>query len=350
MPVRTGYEQVIAHRTSDLFAQSARQPGKVISIDKFGMVVEYENGEQQGFEIGRRYGSAEGQVIAHQVKTDMKPGDIFGKNDILLYNEGFFEKDILNPKNVVWKQGIVVNTVLMEAPITLEDSSAISKRIANLLSTNITKIRTLVLNFDQSAHKLVKVGDRLETEDILCIIEDSVGGGSDLFDDASLDTLRLLSAQTPLAKIKGQVERIEVFYHGDKDDMSDSLRMITDVADRELAKRCRAQGKKIFTGSVDEGFRIEGDPLMLDSLAIRVYLTTSIPAGIGDKGVFGNQMKTVFGEVLENEIRTKSGKVIDAIFGKKSVDDRVVGSVDLIGTTTGLLEVLAERAIAAYNS
>jgi hypothetical protein len=42
--VRTGYEQVLAQRTSDLFAYAARFNGKVISKKDKGIVIEYENG------------------------------------------------------------------------------------------------------------------------------------------------------------------------------------------------------------------------------------------------------------------------------------------------------------------
>lgn len=65
--------------------------------------------------------------------------------------------------------------------------------------------------------------------------------------------------------------------------------------------------------------------------------------------MFCNQMKTVFGQVMSGETTTESGKVIDAIFGQKSIDDRIVLSPSLIGTTTTLLDVIAKKAIAAYK-
>lgn len=348
--VRTGYEQVVAHRTSDLFAYSARKAGKVISISDAGIVVEYEDGERKGIELGRRYGNAAGLTIPHEVKTDMKEGQAFKEGTILAYNPGFFERDMLNPSNVVWKAGVIVKTALMESTRTLEDSASISKRISELLRTKITKMRQVVLTFDQTVHKLVKPGDLVESEDILCVIEDAVTANSNLFDETTLDTLRVLSAMTPQAKSRGEVERIEVYYHGDKEDMSEGLRALANASDRELLRRARSAGRKGFTGSVDESFRVDGEPLALDTLCIRIYITTEVPAGVGDKGVFCNQMKTVFGEVMPNEIKTESGKVVDAIFGAKSVADRIVLSPDVIGTTTTLLDVIGKKAVAAYRS
>lgn len=347
--LRTGYEQVIAHRTGDLFAQTAKKPGRVVSVSPTGMIVEYEDGEQKGFELGRRFGNASGMVIPHEVITDMVAGQVFKVGEALCFNEGFFERDFLDPSQIVWKAGIPVKTVLLESTQTLEDSAAITKRVARKLTANITKVRTVVLSFDQAVHRIAKVGTNLESEDILCTIEDAVTANSSQFDDASLDTLRLLSAQTPQAKVRGVLERVEIFYHGDKEDMHLTLRNAVTESDREFAKRNRSAGKKVFTGSVDEGFRTDGDPLGLDKLAIRFYITSPVTAGVGDKGVFGNQLKTVFGEVMDEPLLTEDGEEVDAVFGAKSVDDRIVISPHAIGTTTTLMRIGGYEAYRRYK-
>jgi len=350
MPVRTGYEQVIAQRTSDMYAAAAKEDGKVISVTATGVMVQYASGKKQGFEIGRRFGNAAGLVIPHSVVANVKLGQEFKRGHILTYNDNFFEKDILNPNNVIWKAGTLAKVVLMEVSETLEDSSAISQRLADKLTSAITKTVDIVVNFTQSVRRLVKAGDNVNSEDILCIIEDSVTNNAGLFDDESLETLRIVENQSPQAKVKGVVERVEVYYHGDKEDMSDSLRSIANAGDKQLADRLKSIGKTPLTGSVDEGFRIDGDPLPLDTLAIRVYITSHLSAGEGDKGVFANQMKTVFGKKFVGDYRTESGEAIDAIFGQKSIDDRVVHSPIMIGTTNVLLRVIGKKAYEAYKS
>jgi hypothetical protein len=101
---------------------------------------------------------------------------------------------------------------------------------------------------------------------------------------------------------------------------------------------------------VDDGFRVEGDPLALDTLAIKVYITSLVSAGVGDKGVFAHQMKTVFGEIMTEDVKTESGVLVDAIFGQNSVDARIVLSPAVVGTTATLLGVLGKRALKAYRS
>lgn len=347
--VRTGYEQVIAHRTSDLFATTAKKAGKVIGLTETGLLVEYEDGTKQGIELGRRYGNAEGATIPHELRAAVKLDQRFKVGDVLAYNEGFFEHDFLDPTQVVWKPGVTVKVALMEGPLTLEDSSAISKKTSKLLMTKTTKVREIIVDFKQSVSQLVKVGQAVSSEDILCVIEDDTTARNELFDKAAADTLRVLQAQTPQAKINGIVERIEVFYHGDKVDMTETLKALADSSDRQFAARQRSVGRKPLPGQVDDSYRSDGDSLMLDTLAIKVYITTDVMAGVGDKGVFANQMKTVFGDVLEHEVHTESGEEIGAIFGAKSIQARIVHSPDQIGTTTTCLDLLRERVVRAYR-
>lgn len=349
LPLRTGMDAVMPHRNTDLFCFAARQDGVIVELTDVGVVVEYKDGTQKGVELGRRYGSSAGLTIPHQVVCDMKLGQKFKAGDIISYNSDFYERDMLNPKSVIWKGGVMVNTAIFECTDTLEDSSVISVGIAAKLTTRMTKIRTIVLNFTQTVNRLVKTGRDVEADDILCVIEDAVTADTGLFDEESLDTLRVLGSHMPTAKARGVVERIDVFYHGDKEDMSESVRALVNTSDRQLAQRLKARGRKPLTGSVDESFRVEGTPLALDTLAIRVYITGDVPMGVGDKGVFGNQLKTVIGRVMDDTTTAEDGTPIEAIFGYKSISDRIVLSPEIIGTTSTLLEVIGKQAFDIYK-
>lgn len=282
LPVSTGYDFVVAHRTSDMYATTAKKPGIVKSVSETGIVVEYSDGEVKGYEIGRRFGNASGLTIPHTLVTEVVVGQKLKEGDVISYNSDFFARDYFDSTQLVMKTGILVKTALFESSSTIDDPSAISERVSDLLATKITKVKNIVIAFDQQIHNLVKVKNEVNADDILCIIEDAVTASAGVFDEESLNTLRMFSAQSPQAKVKGIVERIEVFYNGDKEDMSDSLRAIAIESDIELGKRNKSIGKKAFTGSVDEGFRIDGTPLSLDSAVIKVYITTVLNASIGD--------------------------------------------------------------------
>ena len=347
--VRTGYEQVMVHRVGEGFASTAKQDGIVTSVTDTGIKIQYKDGTEQGFEIGRRFGASAGLVMAHQMRSDVEQGQKFKQGDVLVYNEGFFQRDILNPSSIVFKTSLTTTVALLESRQTHEDASAISKELASQLSTKITKTKDIIVSFNQSVRGLVQIGQTVKHDTVLCYIEDETTAKSKLFDETSLNTLRLLSSQSPTAKVNGTIERIEVYYLGDLQDMTESLFEVTKASDRDFASRARSQGKPVYSGQVTEAFRVNGEPLDMDSLCIRVYITSDVPAGIGDKGVFANQMKTVFSEILENKVTTENGQEVHAIFGAQSIFNRIVNSPFIIGTTNVVLDLVGKKAVRIYN-
>lgn len=349
MPLRTGYERVLSHRVDDLFAATARKKGQVIERDDRAIKVKYEDGSEQAFELGRRFGIVSGMTLPHEIVSELKTNDVFDVGDTITYNSHYFQKDVLNPREVVWKWGVMARTALLESTDTLEDSSAISERLVDKLETKITKVRDVIVEFGQAVHNLVAIGSDVGVETILCTIEDPVTAQNKLFDDTSLDTLRILSANNPKAKMSGRVEKIEVFYHGDIDDLSPSLSELAYSSDRNRRRDARRLGTSYTSGQVDDSLRIEGNALSYQNAVIRIYITGSVPAATGDKFVFGNQLKTITGRIMTGRNESEDGVPIDAIFGMESVSARIVGSPFIMGTTNTLMKLISKRAVAAYR-
>lgn len=65
--------------------------------------------------------------------------------------------------------------------------------------------------------------------------------------------------------------------------------------------------------------------------------------------MFCNQLKTVFGEVMQDPLYTESGEEIDAIFGYKSLEARIVLSPLAIGLTSSLLRTIGSQAADIYR-
>lgn len=347
--LRTGYEQILAQRTGEMFAYSAKEAGKVISKNDKGLIVEFQSGEQRGFKLGRQYGKAEGSVYPHDTVTLLNVGDTFDIGQTIIYNNGFFEPDFLNPKNAVWKSSLAVKTALYESTQTHEDSSSISRRISQDLTSKTTKVRSFTVAFDQGIKNVIKPGSSLEPTDILFVIEDAITNDTGLFDEETLATLQRLSNKAPKAKVRGVIDRMEVYYHGNKEDMSPTLRSLANQSDKDFAESAKAIGKPVITGKVTEEYRVAGVPLALDTAEIKVYITIETNMGVGDKLVFANQMKSVVGEVLDYDMKTETGEPIDAVFGRRSIAARIVLSPDIIGTSTTLLKVIATKAISLFK-
>lgn len=348
-PLRTGFERVLAHRTDDAFAVAAEKDGVVTTINDRGMVVTFEDGTTRSIKLGRRFGRGGGLVFPHQLVTLLQLNGTFKKGEIIAFNERYFQPDVLVPGQVVWKAGLLVRTAIMETPDTFEDSSAISAEVAKELETEVSYIRDIVIPFDQAVHGLLPEGTAVEIDSILCTIEDAVTAENNLYNDQSRDMLRLLAANTPRAKYKGVVERIEVFYHGEIEDMSSTLADISTESDRNRRRQARSLQQVALTGKVDSSTRIQSKPLPADNLLIRVYITSKVSAGVGDKGVFANQMKTVFGCVMSGINETKSGLPLGAIFSYQSISARIVRSPEIIGVANIILKLVSQRVVSAYR-
>lgn len=348
--LRTGYEKLIAHRTNNNQACAAEAEGRVVVVSDHLITIEYTAGEKtytKSYKLGRYFGRHEGGTYPHDIVTQMHVGQTVHKGDIVTYNAKFFEPDLISPTQVNWKAGVMARTVLVEGADTLEDSSAISEELSRKLTAQITKTKYITVRFDQAIHGLVKAGDVVGPETILCTIEDALTATSDAFTGQSLDTLQAISNQVPKAKVTGRVDKVEVFYNGEREDMSDSVGKVVLLGDRLRKREAMVSPERIAeTGRVDSTLRLDGKPVELDTIVIRVYITQDVNAIGGDKAVFANQMKTTFRRTLVGVNETQRGETIDAIFGKVSIDNRVVISVYLIGTTNVLCRLLAERCRA----
>lgn len=349
MPLTTGYEQVLAHRVDPMFAVTSEQDGKVIDVSDKHLTLEYKDGNRVQVELGTIYGTANGTYVPQRIETDMSKGQKFKAGHVVSWNTGFFQRDYFDTTQVNWKAGCLVNVALMESVDTLEDSCAVSEHLGNGLSTEMTAVRNVVLDFNQGVSDLVKVGDEVDLETILCTLEDPLTAENSYFDSDGMDSLKALGQLNPKAKNKGIVERIEVLYNGDTGDMSKSLKTIVNRADKERAERVkRLDLGESYTGKVNEPINVEGRRLVLDQAVVKIFITKSIPAGVGDKGVLGNQLKTIIGRVMTGTNETESGEPIDVIFGRQSIANRIVLSPDLMGTTNRVLEVLSKAVADKY--
>lgn len=350
MPLRTGYERVLGNRTDDLFCTTAKQTGTVVAKDAKHITVAYADGSKVSVELGRRYGVSSGTTLPHQIDTPLKVGDTVVPGDVIAYNSNYFTPDSIYPKKAIYKGATLATTALLECTNTLEDSCEISQALAERLATGVAHVRTIKVAFDQQVRGLVKVGDRVDIESILCTIENSTEGSSDLFDEEALATLSILGNLTPRAKYVGVVERIEVVYHGDITEMSESLGQLTKQSDGELSTLYRKLGKRPVTGQIGGDIRVDGTAMDTKTAAIKIYIRSSVSMGSGDKSVFSNQLKTTVGRVMTGINQTESGTNIDAIFGYKSINDRIVNSAVIIGTTNTLLRKLSKLAVDAFKS
>lgn len=349
LPVRTGMERVIAGRCGSMFAATAKDDCVVTKLSKDAISVKYKDGKEESFQLGRRFGVAAGKEYPHEILTDWKVGDKLKLGMTIVYNKYYFEPDPFNKGFTNFKMAMNARVALIEGSDGYEDSSAMSKEMAQRMGTSVGHIRDILLTRDQGLSNLVNIGDNVEPDTILCTIHNEQSESS-LFDEETLKSLSILGALNPKAKYKGVVEKIEVFYVPEVDTMSDSLQEVVSDADRRLYKLQGALEQPKINGRVPAGYRVKGSVLSADNIIIRVYITEDLGMGVGDKLVVANQLKSTVGRIWSEPTISEDGKPVDVMFSYQSVDNRIVGSPELIGTTATLLIELGKRVVKAYQS
>ena len=350
-PIRTGYENIVAHRSDSIYAGVAKQKGRVVEVTPVMLRVVYEDKSEERFKLGKTIAKTPGMNLVHEMITDREVGYRFQANEVLCFNKGFFKRDIFDHKQVCFLMGAVSKVALAESTDTLEDSCAISKELSAKLSTKRTQLRNIIVSFEQSIRNLVTEGDQVEIDSPLCIIEDSITSENSLFDEESIQTLDLLSANVPKSEYRGVVERVEILYYGEVKDMSKNLANLAKKFDRIKKETVETIGSDdTMTNKIDDTVLIEQNKLNKNSLVVRVYITNIETMDTGDKGVFANQLKTTVGRVMTGVNETESGIPIDAIFGFKSVANRVVLSPQINGTNTGALKLIGKKAADIFFS
>lgn len=349
LPYRTGMDEVLAHRMGEKYAYTALGEGEVVSIKGGVLKVRYDDGTIAAVEIGRVYTKGAGHTYPSDIVLTVKVGDHVTEGDVLAYNSSWFEPDYFNPRHVIYKAGVMMRVALFEASVTHEDSSEISLRMTEQLKTYETDQRPVLITFDTELAEVAQEGQQVDTDSILCVMEDSTSRAADMFDDSSIDSLKLLAGQNPKAGTAGVIDRIEIVYNGDIEDMSPSLRMLVEESDAKLAKKAKAMNRGASDGHNNESLRIGGNPLQLNTAAIIFHITYDNDAFTGDKVVFANQMKSVLGGVMTGINETESGLELDAKFSDTSNEARLVRSSRIAGMNNSLILRATRNFSARYR-
>ena len=346
--VNTGEEVMVAKRTGKLFSTAAREDGKVVSVDEKGMVIEYVSGKRVGIPLGRQYGKAEGTTYPHDIIAVYQAGEKFKRGDVVAYNTKFFEPDFLDPKVIRLKINKPIVTAFLETDETHEDSCAISEKVGGLFTSEVVKQVSYVVEFPDAVLDVKKVGSQVNPGDHLLIMTDDTVSTTDNYSEHSIEVLADLAKNAPKVSYLGKLEKIEVFYHGDKEDMSPTLRKLVNRTDSELIAARKAIDAPVYTARVGDEHRVNGTPLNMGQAEIRFSISVKGKTGVGDKGVFTHQMKSTVAEVVTGGIHADDGQEIDALFSYTSLAARGVLSPVLVGTTISLLDHIGRQAASIY--
>lgn len=340
--VLTGYEAIIALKADNKFAISAKEDGVVLDVKDKSITVKYKTLGEETYKFSDWTTKEEsGSCYTHKLKPNFNKDDKFSKDDTLVYNTSFFEPCSFYPQRVIYKQGELVTTVLMENMETHEDSGAISGDMTKRLGVNVTKVVSTVVNMEDNIIDALTEGTEVTPNTSLFLVYNKVMG-EDQLDKETLELIKSLNSVSPKAKVNGVISKIDVRYNGEYSTMSNSMKSFITKVDKNTKERTG------YVGKVDDSYSVKGKSLLKGYAEIKYYIDMEDNMGIGDKAILGNQMKFTVGDVFHNEIKAEDGTPIDVIFSCRSISARIVNSPFLIGTTSMLLEKLSEKAIELY--
>ena len=356
LPYRTGGEETIAPRVDELFAVTAEQNGVVKKVDEKILTITYTKEEKdkkinydKSYELGIIHGTVSGTTIPHNKITDLKVGQKVEKDSVIIFNSGFFERSIMDSNNAVYKHGVIARIAFKEDSDTIEDGCVITEELSNKLITPVSMLRDIIINFNMNVHNLVKVGDTVDPETILCTLETQLGDNMDMRDAEAIKELHLLTIDNPKAKVYGKVTNIEVVYFGNVEDMTFSLQKLAAKFNAVRSKRVDTYGlDEAKTGKITDSIRVNSKKVIKNEFVIKVYIDGELNAGAGDKLVFGNALKTTISRVDTNGITTEDGQPVQGIFGDKSIAARQVGSPDRTGIVSNVIVELSYLVAKTY--
>lgn len=344
--VRTGYERIVAHRCSRIFAGVAEEDGKVTKIDDKAKLVEvtYKSGRKDVFTFGESYTEFQSFEVTNRVALDVKMGQSFKKGDIITHNTDYFHKDH-DTGQVDFSIGSLANVALIESDATTEDSCEISERLSKKLTMYPTNERVVVLSAKSLVHYCAKVGDHVIPTDNLMIFEESPMTQS-MFtaDDDTLSMIADLNKATPHADHQGEIVKIDAYYGCEINDMSPTLQPIVKAAVDEKIRRSKLASE---TDKADEyptssiiakDSKYKGTMFTEDTVMLIFHIKEAIPHGTGDKLVLCNQLKCTCCGVFPKKLYTESGVEVDMLFSARAMNKRIVLSAPLTGIASRILE------------
>jgi len=346
--LRTGYENIVAHRTSELYSKVAKDAGKVTELVDDCLTVTYADGSTDKYPLGLKIGEASGEYHRHTRTTDLKVGDKFAKGDVLGWDDNWFTRDPFCPGQVAIKAGKMCRIALVEDQDVYEDSIAISKELAMEARTPFIKINGFPMEVEQILDMKVKVGDSIEQDAILCNIEDAHLGEEDKSNDFK-EEVNKLGIKQIRAKHHGKIVHIEVIYNSPLDKMSANLRAFTVKKDKERKRAAGIEGSPVENGAISNAFNVNRPVLAPGKAYVMVYIESLDASTNADKYVLGNQMKATVGRIMDKPLKTKDGQVVDIKASFKGMFNRMVLSFRNKLVTNELGYQVTQQAIAIYR-
>lgn len=282
------------------------------------------------------------QSLKHNMTTNLKVNQSVIAGDVLVYDDSYFEPNIYDSKSIILKMGATYRIAFVENKTTYEDSTEISSKV--LGDTGEVKYKILSKVIDTTSHitNVIPEGSKVTYGDKLMTILDNTLLIDKTLTDKAKEILSEASDSSPTANANGVIDRIDVIYNCELDDMDASIRELADISNKRFKDELGTDGR------VTKEYSIAGVPLAPNQIELKYYISYSADTKIGDKFVVGHQLKCTVG-TIRTDITTEDGEPVDFIFSNKSVLARITNSSYIVGAVNILMADIIKEAVTAYR-
>jgi len=367
--IGSGYEKCVAKDIGNTYAIKVDEDCTVIDINEELkiIIVENKNGQRKSYRYNTDYLKNGNIMMENNLELNVKVGQKLKADDIVAYSKEFFTKT--PGGDITFTMGRLCRIALMDDYFTEEDSSLVTEHLSKKMCSAITHKKTVSIGGKANIVKIVKVGDHVKDGEPLMLFEDErdedvsqtdITAILDMLGDADENAIEKMSYHAPKANGTGEITKIELYWTGEPEDMSDSVRKLVNAYTKhkkeylkyeeeetgEKNKKGELETKKVTAvyGKVN-GTDVDEN----NGLIIEFYITHVLPYGPGDKLSFYPAIKSVTPQVVPESLcpYAEDGK-IDAVMGFVSLSNRQVNSPYFIGTAGKLLMDMSKRIAAEY--
>jgi hypothetical protein len=331
----TDYEKVIPQTTKD-YAFTAKQDGKVLSLENGIMFIEYKDGTKKDInlnEVPFKHTNA-GKYHMNNKIARFKVGDKFEKGDIIAYDPKQFNHDIFG--DVCAKIGTNAKVAIISTGGSYEDSTYIVKSLGKRMATTATVKKDIVVSKNSNIKKFAKIGDNVEVNDYLLIFDDIDDEfAASIIASASEGMEETHFGSKPVkSKVKGTIKDIKVYYTVPYDSLTKSMQsFIKSIASYEteksktIKKHMDIKNAETVISPIEQSIpdslgRIKGVKVE-EGVLIEYYVEYLDIEGIGDKVTF-SAVKGVINNVIDDEY---------AAFTESEPDEPIEIFISMIGIT-----------------
>lgn len=367
--IGNGFEKEIINEVGDTYAVKAKKDGTVEEINEelAIIIVANKDGTKDSYRYNKEFLKNGNIMMENNMTLNVKVGQKVKEDDIIAYSKEFFTKTAGG--DLSFTMGRMCKVALMDDYFTEEDSSLVTEHLSKKMATSITHTKTISISGRANIIRMVKVGEHVKDGDVIMLFEDErdedvsntdVNEILSMLGKADEEAIERMSYHAPKANATGTISKIEAYWTGDTENMSESVRKF--VGNYINDKKKKIKYEKDMTGVLNTKAELDTKKVTAvfgkvngvdvdeeNGLIIDIYITHELPYGPGDKLSFYPAIKSVTPQVLPENLcpYAEDGK-IDAVMGMISMSNRQVNSPYFIGTLGKILYDMSKRISGEY--